>query len=83
MAEENPEPHIAGLLYDQIAAFTIIEGQIMNADIYLDNRGSWQWEVVDGDGVYLRSDRHFDSQAEALRNLREETHLLNPTVRLN
>ncbi len=55
----------------------------MNAEVFLDKRGLWRWEVLDGDEIYLRSGKQFDSQSEALRNLREETHLLNPKVQLH
>jgi len=55
----------------------------MEAFIFPDNRGLWAWEVTDRNEMYLRSDRKFESRSDALSNLREETHLIKPPVRLN
>lgn len=49
---------------------------MLNRSVFPDRHGSWVWEVLDDDGVYLRSDRSFVRERDAEKDLDEATHLI-------
>lgn len=49
---------------------------MLNRSIFPDRNGSWVWEVLDDDVVYLRSDRSFVREHDAEKDLNEATHLI-------
>lgn len=52
----------------------------MTANIYPDADGIWHWEVFDDSRMYLRSINVFDSELEALANLKTATQLISPRI---
>lgn len=53
------------------------------SSFYQDQRDFWVWEVLDEDGVYLRSERAFSNEFDARDDLKVSTHLIQDQFHLN
>lgn len=51
--------------------------------VYKDRIGLWVWEVLDKDGLYLRSQRSFTHKCEAFNDLENATHLIRSDLTFN
>lgn len=56
---------------------------MLNVSIFPDRIGHWVWEVVDDNGVYLRSERSFLQEQDAREDLDNATYLVRYSLTHN